>query len=121
MSARDAAGVAGRPGRRPASGRLALWLRNRRRDSPGPCLGGRVVAWGLRGPAPGDGRGSSSPQRCNRRVCWAISLILKPAWGGEGGGVVIPIWQIQKLRSREVRPMSEVTELLRGCTANCPS
>ena len=47
MSARGAAGVAGRPGRRPASGRLALWLRNRRRDGPGPCLGGRVVAWGL--------------------------------------------------------------------------
>lgn len=121
MSARGAAGVAGRPGRRPASGRLALWLRNRRRDSPGPCLGGRVVAWGLRGPAPGDGRGFSSPQRCNLRVCRAISLILKPAWGGGGGGCVIPILQIEKLRPREVRPVSEVTELLRGCTVSCPS
>ena len=37
------------------------------------------------------------------------------------GGTVITILQIKKLRSREVRPMSEVTELLRGCTASCPS
>ena len=56
--------------------------------------GGRVRpvsrAWGLRGPAPGDGRGFSSPQRCNLRVCRAISLILKPAWGGGGGGALFP-------------------------------
>lgn len=41
--------------------------------------------------------------------------------GGGGGATVIAILQIKKLRSREVRPMSEVTELLRGCTARCPS